>query len=103
MVPRAAGGRSRPARLPPSRRNRSASLAPRRATRNGIDYFTADDPPAIIDQHIDRRHLMPKRPNVTDDVTPKDVAPTTKAGPRELPLVALRETVIFPEMIVPLQ
>ena len=46
---------------------------------------------------------MPKRPNVTDDVTPKDVAPTTKAGPRELPLVALRETVIFPEMIVPLQ
>ena len=27
--------------------------------------------------------------------------PTT--GPRELPLVALRETVIFPEMIVPLQ
>jgi ATP-dependent Lon protease len=46
---------------------------------------------------------MPKRPNVTDDVTPKDVAPATKAGPRELPLVALRETVIFPEMIVPLQ
>ena len=46
---------------------------------------------------------MPKRPNVTDDVIAKDVTPTTKAGPRELPLVALRETVIFPEMIVPLQ
>ena len=46
---------------------------------------------------------MPKRPNVTDDVTPKDVSPTSTAGPRELPLVALRETVIFPEMIVPLQ
>jgi ATP-dependent Lon protease len=46
---------------------------------------------------------MPKRPNVTDDVTTKDVSPTTTAGPRELPLVALRETVIFPEMIVPLQ
>ena len=46
---------------------------------------------------------MPKRPNVTDDVIPKDVAPTSTAGPRELPLVALRETVIFPEMIVPLQ
>jgi ATP-dependent Lon protease len=28
---------------------------------------------------------------------------TAKSGPRELPLVALRETVIFPEMIVPLQ
>jgi len=28
---------------------------------------------------------------------------TTANGPRELPLVALRETVIFPEMIVPLQ
>ena len=46
---------------------------------------------------------MPKRPNVTDDVIAKDVTPTTTAGPRELPLVALRETVIFPEMIVPLQ
>jgi ATP-dependent Lon protease len=46
---------------------------------------------------------MPKRPNVTDDVNPKDVTPTTTSGPRELPLVALRETVIFPEMIVPLQ
>jgi ATP-dependent Lon protease len=41
---------------------------------------------------------MPKRPNVADDAIPK-----TATGPRELPLVALRETVIFPEMIVPLQ
>jgi ATP-dependent Lon protease len=41
---------------------------------------------------------MPKRPNVADDVITK-----TETGLRELPLVALRETVIFPEMIVPLQ
>jgi len=41
---------------------------------------------------------MPKRPIVADDTTAK-----TTTGPRELPLVALRETVIFPEMIVPLQ
>ena len=40
---------------------------------------------------------MAKRPS-----TPVDEQPTT-TGPRELPLVALRETVIFPEMIVPLQ
>ena len=36
----------------------------------------------------------------------QDAAPdehVRHAGPRELPLVALRETVIFPEMIVPLQ
>jgi ATP-dependent Lon protease len=46
---------------------------------------------------------MPKRPNVADDVTAKDVIPKTASGQRELPLVALRETVIFPEMIVPLQ
>ena len=31
------------------------------------------------------------------------VTETKVTGPRELPLVALRETVIFPEMIVPLQ
>ena len=43
---------------------------------------------------------MPKRPNVADDAT---TTTKTAAGPRELPLVALRETVIFPEMIVPLQ
>jgi len=41
---------------------------------------------------------MPKRPSTPDEVT----APGG-AGTRELPLVALRETVIFPEMIVPLQ
>ena len=41
---------------------------------------------------------MAKRPT-----TPVDEQPTTTTGPRELPLVALRETVIFPEMIVPLQ
>jgi ATP-dependent Lon protease len=41
---------------------------------------------------------MAKRPS-----TPADGQPTTTSGSRELPLVALRETVIFPEMIVPLQ
>ena len=34
---------------------------------------------------------------------PVEDQPTTPTGRRELPLVALRETVIFPEMIVPLQ
>src|SRR6478609_5359231 len=41
---------------------------------------------------------MAKRPS-----TPVETPPTTTPVPRELPLVALRETVIFPEMIVPLQ
>src|SRR6187402_1172582 len=41
---------------------------------------------------------MAKRPS-----TPVDEQPTESTGTRELPLVALRETVIFPEMIVPLQ
>src|ERR687897_2613592 len=41
---------------------------------------------------------MAKRPS-----TPVEEQPTTSAETRELPLVALRETVIFPEMIVPLQ
>src|SRR5215203_1220576 len=41
---------------------------------------------------------MTKRPS-----TPVDEQPTTSVETRELPLVALRETVIFPEMIVPLQ
>ena len=40
---------------------------------------------------------MAKRPS-----TPVDEQPASTTGPRELPLVALRETVIFPEMIVPL-
>jgi len=41
---------------------------------------------------------MAKRPS-----TPVDEQPNSSTGIRELPLVALRETVIFPEMIVPLQ
>src|SRR5262245_37780083 len=41
---------------------------------------------------------MAKRPS-----TPVDEQPLSTSGIRELPLVALRETVIFPEMIVPLQ
>src|SRR4249920_1107532 len=45
-----------------------------------------------------RRTTMAKRPS-----TPVDEQPTSTTGPRDLPLVALRETVIFPEMIVPLQ
>ena len=44
---------------------------------------------------------MAKRPSSPVDEQP---APsTTSSGTRDLPLVALRETVIFPEMIVPLQ
>ncbi len=41
---------------------------------------------------------MPKRPS-----TPGDAPDRATSALRELPLVALRETVIFPEMIVPLQ
>ena len=41
---------------------------------------------------------MAKRPS-----TPVEVPPVAETTRRELPLVALRETVIFPEMIVPLQ
>ena len=41
---------------------------------------------------------MPKRPSPSDEIKP-----IAGSGVRELPLVALRETVIFPEMIVPLQ
>src|SRR5438094_9567990 len=40
---------------------------------------------------------------VTRSSDPEQTQPATPSGPRELPLVALRETVIFPEMIVPLQ
>jgi ATP-dependent Lon protease len=43
---------------------------------------------------------MAKRPTQNRDDQPTT---STASGPRELPLVALRETVIFPEMIVPLQ
>ena len=42
---------------------------------------------------------MAKRPS--DPV--EEIQEGTDSGPRDLPLVALRETVIFPEMIVPLQ
>jgi ATP-dependent Lon protease len=50
---------------------------------------------------------MPDRPSHSDDQKTTAIAPTRAdikpSGSRELPLVALRETVIFPEMIVPLQ
>ena len=50
---------------------------------------------------------MPDRPSHSDDqkttALEKRRADVQPGGPRELPLVALRETVIFPEMIVPLQ
>src|SRR4051812_6038907 len=46
---------------------------------------------------------MAKRPTQDRDDQPTTVTLDTPSGPRELPLVALRETVIFPEMIVPLQ
>jgi ATP-dependent Lon protease len=50
---------------------------------------------------------MPDRPSHSDDQKTTALAPTRAdiqpSGSRELPLVALRETVIFPEMIVPLQ
>jgi ATP-dependent Lon protease len=45
---------------------------------------------------------MAKRPTQSRDDQPITTSAST-SGPRELPLVALRETVIFPEMIVPLQ
>src|SRR6476659_11091630 len=45
---------------------------------------------------------MAKRPS--DPVDDKqETTTTTTTGPRDLPLFSLRETVIFPEMIVPLQ
>src|SRR3989442_3070610 len=40
---------------------------------------------------------------VTRPSDPEQTQPATPSGVRDLPLVALRETVIFPEMIVPLQ
>ncbi len=48
----------------------------------------------------------PSNPDETQPTAKKPKASATEAKPtgrRELPLVALRETVIFPEMIVPLQ
>ncbi len=54
-----------------------------------------------------RRTLMAKRPSTPVEEQPEPVEaldqPVQITGPRELPLVALRETVIFPEMIIPLQ
>ena len=44
---------------------------------------------------------MAKRPSTPVDAN--RTRPATDSGVRDLPLVALRETVIFPEMIVPLQ
>src|SRR6476469_3349778 len=55
-------------------------------------------PPSRRRQRTPRRTSMAKRPS-----TPVDEQPTPSVETRELPLVALRETVIFPEMIVPLQ
>src|SRR3954466_10039593 len=46
---------------------------------------------------------MAKRPTPDRDDQPTPTQTPAPTGPRELPLVALRETVIFPEMIVPLQ
>ena len=46
---------------------------------------------------------MAKRPTPARDDQPTPAPKNQPRGPRELPLVALRETVIFPEMIVPLQ
>ena len=50
---------------------------------------------------------MAKRPSNPEEeprpVAPEAHEPHVPGEPRELPLVALRETVIFPEMIVPLQ
>src|SRR5215212_4057403 len=46
---------------------------------------------------------MPKGRRRRRPSTPVDEQPNSSTGIRELPLVALRETVIFPEMIVPLQ
>jgi ATP-dependent Lon protease len=45
----------------------------------------------------------PSKPDETQPTAPKKAGETRPTGRRELPLVALRETVIFPEMIVPLQ
>src|SRR5450759_3068886 len=74
-----------------------------------------DDEPRVKDEE----RIHDAEPRVQDDASSvgADEASASKAdehvhedelrirvsGPRELPLVALRETVIFPEMIVPLQ
>src|SRR6476646_3941703 len=104
---RAPGRRRKP---PP--RPRPSQPATRRPPMGG----TIGDPnqqnplfpqPRISVEHLDtshRRPLMATRPTAArdDQPTPSTEA-SSPAGPRELPLVALRETVIFPEMIVPLQ
>ena len=67
-------------RRPTDRRPTDATARPRTA-----DRATRRPPDGQATVHPGRRAARPT------------------AGPRELPLVALRETVIFPEMIVPLQ
>jgi ATP-dependent Lon protease len=50
----------------------------------------------------DKKTAVDKKPAATrKPATPSEAR--SESGARELPLVALRETVIFPEMIVPLQ
>ena len=74
----------------------------------------ADGRPATPEPTLDvdrgtRSRRPPTRPVgdprwPSDRPTPVDEQPSSDHdGPRDLPLVALRETVIFPEMIVPLQ
>ena len=82
---------------PPSRGIRGRAPAD-----DSSDRRPATQPPSLPrprHQHPEE-NPMAKRPS---DARSTSSPPTTTAGPRELPLVALRETVIFPEMIVPLQ
>src|SRR4051794_3739153 len=105
-----------PKRQPPTRRTAPIARTGRRPgrtpprtlgdpeQRNPLLHEGAGGPD---DRHtIHRRPLMAKRPTPDRGDQPTattPATPTVAAGPRELPLVALRETVIFPEMIVPLQ
>ena len=58
----------------------------------------ADEASAAADeQHVDEDEASAAADEASDNVH------VHVPGVRELPLVALRETVIFPEMIVPLQ
>ncbi|HEX5467045.1 MAG TPA: endopeptidase La [Candidatus Limnocylindrales bacterium] len=67
-----------------------------------------DAPPATagLDPKPDAQEPEPTAPETTapETTAPEQAGPEQGAAePRQLPLVALRETVIFPEMIVPLQ
>ena len=73
-----------PAPVDPTETDRSGRPITRRTADADAASTTPGDP-------------MAKRPKPVEEPT----SPPTE--PRELPLVALRETVIFPEMIVPLQ